>query len=112
MCTGRIDLAFVLRAFWKRADGVLVAGCHLKECNYLTQGNYYALSMVNLCKKLLENVDLNPERLRMEMVSGGETSRFVGIVNTFSDTIQKLGPIGIYRVKERLEHALTENPAE
>ena len=52
MCTGRVDLSFVLRAFSKGADGVFIGGCHLNECNYITHGNYHALSMVHICKKI------------------------------------------------------------
>ena len=38
MCTGRVDLAFVLRAFQKGADGVIIGGCWLGECHYVTEG--------------------------------------------------------------------------
>ena len=48
MCSGRVDMAFVLRAFSKGADGVFIGGCHLNECNYITHGNYHALNMVHL----------------------------------------------------------------
>jgi coenzyme F420-reducing hydrogenase delta subunit/ferredoxin len=94
MCTGRVDLAFVLRAFRKGADGVFVAGCHLNECNYITHGNYYALGVGSLCKRLLEHVGVEPDRLRIELVSGGEANRFVEIVNQFSERIRGLGPVG------------------
>jgi len=103
MCTGRIDLAFVLRAFRKGADGVLIVGCHLNECNYLTHGNYYALSMTGLCKRLLEQAGLNPERLRTDLVSGGEAGRFVEIVDGFSSRIRQLGPVGSSEALDRSE---------
>ena len=48
MCSGRVDLAFVLRAFSKGMDGVFIGACHLNECNYITHGNYHALNMVLL----------------------------------------------------------------
>ena len=54
MCSGRVDLSFVLRAFSKGMDGVFIGGCRLNECNYVTQGNYHALGMVLLCKKIME----------------------------------------------------------
>jgi coenzyme F420-reducing hydrogenase delta subunit/Fe-S-cluster-containing hydrogenase component 2 len=94
MCTGRLDLAFLLRSFVKGADGVFIAGCHLNECNYVTHGNFYALSMVHLCKQLLAQAGVSPERLRMELISGGEGNRFAEIVNEFSSQIKELGPIG------------------
>lgn len=101
MCTGRIDLAHVLRAFAGGADGVSVAGCHLNECNYTTHGNFHALSMVHLGKKLIEHAGLNPERLRMDLVSSGEGNRFAEIMNDFGATIRGLGPLGS---REEVEH--------
>ena len=56
MCTGRVDLSFILRAFSKGADGVFIGGCHLNECNYTTHGNFYALRITQLAKKLLERL--------------------------------------------------------
>ena len=42
MRDSRVDLAFVLRAFQKGADGVILGGCWLGECHYVTDGNYSA----------------------------------------------------------------------
>ncbi|MBE0558703.1 MAG: hydrogenase iron-sulfur subunit [Proteobacteria bacterium] len=95
MCTGRLDLAFLLRAFSRGADGVFIAGCRLNECNYTTQGNFYALSVVHLCKRLLEEIGLSQERIRIELISGSEGSRFADVVNDFSETIRALGPLSV-----------------
>ncbi len=94
MCTGRIDLSFILRAFSKRADGVFIGGCRLGECNYTTHGNYYALRITHICKKLMERIGLDPERLRIEFISSGEGIRFAELMNEFSGTVRRLGPIG------------------
>ena len=94
MCTGRVDMSFVLRAFLNGADGVFIGGCHLGECNYITQGNYDALNMVYLCKKLMEHIGLNPERLRIEFISSGEGNLFADVVNDFVKQIKQLGPLG------------------
>lgn len=94
MCSGRVDLAFVLRAFSKGNDGVFIGGCHLNECHYITDGNYDALSMVLLCKKLMEHIGVNPERLRLEWVSAGEGIRFAEVMNDFGKKLKKLGPLG------------------
>jgi len=93
MCSGRVDLAFVLRAFSKGIDGVFIGGCHLNECNYITHGNYHALNMVLLCKKLMEHIGLNPERLRIAFMSGAEASLFVESVNNFVKKVRQLGPL-------------------
>jgi coenzyme F420-reducing hydrogenase delta subunit len=94
MCTGRVDLEHVLRAFSKGVDGVFIGACHLNECNYITHGNYHALTMVNICKKIMENIGLNPERLRIRFMSGAEASLFVESVNEFVKTVKEIGPLG------------------
>jgi F420-non-reducing hydrogenase iron-sulfur subunit len=95
MCTGRVDLEFVLRAFSNGADGVFIGGCRLNECNYTTHGNYHALHMVLLCRKIMEHIGLNPERLRIEFMSSGEGILFAEVVNDFVKKIKELGPLGI-----------------
>ena len=94
MCSGRVDLAFVLRAFSKGIDGVFIGGCHLNECNYITHGNYHALNMVLLCRKIMEHIGLNPERLRIAFMSGAEASLFVESVNNFVKKVKEIGPLG------------------
>ncbi len=94
MCSGRVDLEFILRAFSNGMDGVFIGGCRLNECNYITHGNYYALNMVLLCKKILQYVGLNPERLSIEFMTSGEGNLFAEVVNDFSKKVQTLGPLG------------------
>jgi len=94
MCSARVDLKHIFRAFLNGADGMFVGGCHLDDCHYITHGNYEAMSMVQLCKKLLEHIGINPRRLRIEWVSAGEGIRFANIMNEFSKEIEKLGPLG------------------
>jgi coenzyme F420-reducing hydrogenase delta subunit/NAD-dependent dihydropyrimidine dehydrogenase PreA subunit len=94
MCSGRVDLEFVLRAFSNGADGVFIGGCRLNECNYTTHGNYHTLAMVLLAKRIMEHVGLNPERLRIEFMSAGEGNLFADVMNKYSRRIKALGPIG------------------
>ncbi len=94
MCSGRVDPAHIFRAFSTGQDAVFIGGCHLNDCHYVTNGNYDALSMVYICKKLLELIGVNPERLRLEWVSAGEGIRFANIMNEFGPRIEKLGPLG------------------
>ena len=94
MCTGRVDLSYILRAFSRGADGVFIGGCRLGECNYITHGNFHALGMVLLCKKLMEQIGLNPERLRIEFMSSGEGIRFAEVMNDFGKQVKELGPLG------------------
>ncbi len=94
MCSGRVDLSFVLRAFLNGMDGVFIGGCHLNECHYITEGNHHAFGMVQLCKRLLEEIGLNPNRLRIEQLSAGEGIRFAEAMNEFSRELREFGPLG------------------
>ncbi|BBO79208.1 hypothetical protein DSCW_66250 [Desulfosarcina widdelii] len=94
MCSGRVDLAHILRAFANGVDGVFVGGCRLGECNYITHGNYHALNLVLLAKKILARIGLDPERLRVAFMSAGEGNRFVEVVDDFTRTIKDIGPLG------------------
>lgn len=94
MCSGRVDLEFVLRAFANGNDGVFIGGCWLGECHYVTEGNYDALSMMHLGKKLLEHAGLHPDRLRLEWVSASQGIRFAEVVTDFTGRLKDLGPLG------------------
>jgi F420-non-reducing hydrogenase iron-sulfur subunit len=95
MCSGRVDLEFILRAFSLGMDGVFVGGCRLNECNYITHGNYHALNTVLLAKKILEYVGLNPERLRIEFMSSGDGIILAEVITDFDKKVQGLGLLGI-----------------
>jgi F420-non-reducing hydrogenase iron-sulfur subunit len=94
MCTGRVDMEFVLRAFARGMDGVFIGGCRINECNYITQGNQQALSMVLLFRKIMANIGLNPERLRINFMTSGEGILFTEYVNDFVKKVKELGPLG------------------
>jgi F420-non-reducing hydrogenase iron-sulfur subunit len=110
MCSGRVDLAHILRAFAAGADGVFIGGCRLGECNYITHGNYHAQNLALLGKKIFEHIGLNPRRLHIAFMSGGEGNLFASVVDDFCKTIKELGPIGQSDeiAPARLEEALAE----
>jgi Fe-S-cluster-containing hydrogenase component 2 len=89
-----VDLAHILRAFANGADGVFIGGCRLGDCNYITHGNYHALNLTLLSKKILEHIGLNPQRLQIEFMSGGEGNLFVDGVDAFIKRVKTLGPLG------------------
>jgi coenzyme F420-reducing hydrogenase delta subunit/Fe-S-cluster-containing hydrogenase component 2 len=94
MCSGRVDPEFVFRAFSNGMDGVFIGGCRLNECNYVTHGNYHALNMTLLCKRIMEHVGLNPDRLRIEFMSSAEGNRFAEVMGEFGDQVKQLGRLG------------------
>ncbi len=91
MCTGRVDPAFVLRAFSNGADGVFIGGCWPGECHYVTEGNYQAYSMMLLTRKILGHIGINPERLRLEWVSASQGIRFAEVMNDTMVLFQQTG---------------------
>jgi F420-non-reducing hydrogenase iron-sulfur subunit len=91
MCSGRVDPSFILDAFAKGADGVLVGGCHPGDCHY-AQGNYKTLRRVKLLKMLLKDMGLEEERLRLEWISASEGNKFRQVVNDMVVKIKEIGP--------------------
>jgi coenzyme F420-reducing hydrogenase delta subunit len=82
---------FVLRAFSKGADGVIILGCHPADCHYIG-GNYRARRRIALLRMVLEQYGFDPKRLRLEWVSASEGEKFQKTMVEFIDTIKALGP--------------------
>jgi len=91
MCSGRIQPGFVLRAFEKGADGVLVSGCHPGDCHYVF-GNERAVEQFEKTKNVVRLLGLEEGRLRLEWISAAEGARFAQVINEFTDQVRKLGP--------------------
>jgi F420-non-reducing hydrogenase iron-sulfur subunit len=95
MCSGRIDPTFVLKAFHEGIDGVLICGCHFGDCHYI-DGNHKTARRVPLLKKLLGQLGIEEERVRLEWVSASEGDRFASIVKDTTEQIRRLGPFRRY----------------
>jgi heterodisulfide reductase subunit A-like polyferredoxin/coenzyme F420-reducing hydrogenase delta subunit len=91
MCSGRVDPIIVLEAFKNGADGVFIGGCHPGDCHY-QKGNYQAERKIKITKRLLENIGIDPERLRIEWVSASEGGRFADLMDEFAKQVSILGP--------------------
>jgi heterodisulfide reductase subunit A len=92
MCSGRVDPKFILHAFERGALGVLVAGCEIPTCHYIS-GNFYASKKVLLTKKLLELAGIKPKRVRLEWLSAAQGARFAEVAKEFSSELDDLGAI-------------------
>lgn len=90
-CSGSISPLYILSAFNRGADGVLVSGCHPGDCHYI-KGNFYARRRIALLKKLLEYIGIEPERFQMSWVSAAEGKKFTQIIQDLVDQISSLGP--------------------
>ncbi|MCK4953218.1 hydrogenase iron-sulfur subunit, partial [Candidatus Bathyarchaeota archaeon] len=99
MCSGRVDEMHILQAFLLGADGVLVGGCHQGDCHYIS-GNLMAEKRVKKVKGWLEEVGLEPERLRLEWVSAGEGKRLAEVMKEFTAQLRKVGPSPLREVSK------------
>ncbi|OGS63715.1 MAG: methyl-viologen-reducing hydrogenase subunit delta [Euryarchaeota archaeon RBG_19FT_COMBO_69_17] len=91
MCTGMIDPYYVLRAFERGFDGVLVIGCHPGSCHYKS-GNLQARELTDRLSHVLRTLGIGPQRLRMEAASTSEGPRFAEVATEFTETLRRLGP--------------------
>ncbi|MGD9147695.1 MAG: hydrogenase iron-sulfur subunit [Anaerolineae bacterium] len=90
MCSGRVSPMFVLEALRSGADGVLVTGCHLGDCHYIS-GNERAIQNIELAHSLIGLLGIEPQRLRLEWISAAEGARFAELVKEFTEQIRELG---------------------
>lgn len=109
MCSGRVDPQFIFHALREGADGVLIGGCHPGDCHY-QEGNYKALRRILLLKKMLPQMGIEPERLRLEWISASEGERVQAVMKEMTEQIRSLGPLKLEQIKlERLEAELPEH---
>ena len=91
MCSGRIQPAFVLRAFERGADGVLVSGCHFGDCHYVF-GNERAVELFDKTMAMVKMLGIEEGRLRLEWISAAEGVRWAEIIDEFIEQLRVLGP--------------------
>ncbi len=94
MCSGRVDPQFILDALVKGADGVLIGGCHPGDCHYV-EGNYKMLRRFEMLKRLLRDMGIEPERVRLEWISAAEGEKVKRVVNEMVEQVRQLGPLGL-----------------
>ena len=96
MCSGRVDPQFILNAFAKGADGVLIGGCHFGDCHYM-EGNYKAARRYHLLKRILGDMGIEEERCRLEWISASEGERVRTVINDMVEKVKALGPLQLPR---------------
>ena len=92
MCSGRLDPTFVFKAFAGGADAVLVSGCHPGDCHYVNQ-NYKAMRRFHLMQRVLEQMGIEPERLKLLWASASEGAIFASEITKFAEQVKALGPL-------------------
>ena len=89
-CSCRVNPMFVLKAFQRGADGVIICGCHPGDCHY-TSGNYFARRRMSLLFSMLDYLGIERDRTRVEWVSAAEGAKFSRVMNEFAEKINELG---------------------
>ena len=92
MCSGRIDPELITMAFARGADGVMVLGCHIGDCHYVS-GNHKTMVRMPLLRRILEGSGIEPERFRHEWVSAAEGEKFSKLVTEMTEQVRALGPL-------------------
>src|SRR4030043_682094 len=94
MCSGRVNPLFVIKALSIGADGVLVLGCHPGDCHYI-EGNYKTMRRIPPLRKMLKQLGIEEERVRLEWVSASEGAKFAEVTNSYTQDIKNLGPTSL-----------------
>lgn len=90
-CSCRVNPMFILRAFQRGADGVIICGCHPGDCHY-TSGNYFTRRRITLLYSMLDFLGIERNRTRLEWVSAAEGAKFAAVMEQFTEDVRKLGP--------------------
>ena len=92
MCSGRVEPELVLQAFREGADAVLICGCHIGDCHYVS-GNCKASARYALLSRVLSALGIEADRCRLEWVSSTEGERFAAVVRDMTEKVRALGPL-------------------
>ena len=93
MCSGRVDPSFILKALKNGADGVIITGCHIGDCHYISGNEYTKERFERLHTILIKQLGIDPKRVRLEWVSASEGKRFAEVITEFTNGIKELGPL-------------------
>ncbi len=91
MCSGSVDMSYVLKALFEGADGVLIGGCHPGDCHYIN-GNYKTRRRVLFLKTILKTLNLDEDRVWLRWISASEGVRFTRIIKQMVEELKKKGP--------------------
>ena len=91
MCLGRVDTSHVLQAFKNGYDGIMLIGCHIGDCHYVS-GNINAFKVVQSLHNIMKILGIEQERLIIREVSSGEGPLFAKVATEFVDKLKELGP--------------------
>lgn len=89
MCSARIKETFILHAFKLGAPIVLLSGCHIGDCHYMS-ANHWTMKRADKLWNHMEKLGIRPERLQLEWISAAEGPRFAQIMRDLEEMRQKV----------------------
>jgi F420-non-reducing hydrogenase iron-sulfur subunit len=96
MCSGRVEPSFILKALKDGADGVLITGCHIGDCHYISGNEFTKERFERLHKIIIKQLGINEKRVRLEWVSASEGKLFAELITEFTNDIKRLGPLKVF----------------
>ncbi|MCB2228133.1 MAG: hydrogenase iron-sulfur subunit [Desulfarculaceae bacterium] len=91
LCTGKVDVMYLLAAFRAGADAVMVSGCEIGDCHFL-EGNLRAKERVAHAKALLDELGLGGDRLEMFHIGASDAPKWAEAVSMMTRRALELGP--------------------
>jgi F420-non-reducing hydrogenase iron-sulfur subunit len=91
MCSGAVDVSYVLKPLLEGADGVLIGGCHPGDCHY-QEGNYKARRRIAILEESLATMGFDKERVLLRWISASEGGKFAETIAQFTTQLKALGP--------------------
>ncbi|MEK6850949.1 MAG: hydrogenase iron-sulfur subunit, partial [Candidatus Thermoplasmatota archaeon] len=106
MCSARVSPKFVRHALKRGVAAVLVSGCHLKDCHYIT-ANYNTKRRVEKLWEELKRKGVDPSRVHLEWFTAAEGQKFADEIKKLKTVVATVTPEEIARgqnaYKERLD---------
>ena len=99
MCSGSVEPGVIMDAFEHGTDGVIVIGCLMDNCHYVS-GNKKAQERIDALKGLFDLVGIDSKRLRTEWINASERTKFAKTVSEFVEEIRALGPLPLQKEKK------------
>ena len=107
MCSSRVEPIFVLRAFDNGIDGVLIIGCHMGDCHYISGFEHTLVRMEHL-KNLIRLIGIETDRFQLYSISASEGKQFSDLINEFTRKIIELGQLKIPKKSGIIEFKYAE----
>ena len=99
MCSGSVEPGVIMDAFEHGTDGVIVIGCLMDNCHYVS-GNKKAQERIDALKGLFDLVGIDSKRLRTEWINASERTKFAKTVSEFVEEVRALGPLPLQKEKK------------